>query len=379
MAPRAIFSSESVGAGHPDKLADQISDSVLDACLKSDPYSRVACESCITTNFALVFGEITTEAQLDIPEIVRGVAQEVGYNSEQSGLDWRKMEVMSKLDQQSPDIKRGVDKDGAGDQGMMFGFACSESKELMPAPLMYAHALMMRGFEIQQEAENAWMGPDAKCQIGMEYERYQPLRVHTVVFSQQHSADTSLDWVRDFITNQIIKPTLAESGYLDEHTQYIINPAGPFTTGGPHADAGLTGRKIIADSYGGAAHHGGGAFSGKDPTKVDRSAAYMARKIAKNVVAAQLATRCELQISYAIGIPQPTSIALETFGTEKVEVAAIVKAIEELFDLSPAGIIKELDLRRPIYRPTAYFGHFGRPQFPWEKCDKVEALQRAIR
>ena len=375
---RYLFSSESVSNGHPDKLADQISDTILDSCLTTNPLSRVACECCVGADFTLVCGEISPEPQFDIAQLAKEVAQEVGY-AHQWGLDWQKMQLYNQLKPQSPDIRQGVDLGGAGDQGMMFGFACSESPELMPAPLIYAHKLMMRSAELRRKPENSWMGPDGKCQVTVEYEGYRPLRIPTVVFSQQHSSTISNKDIQDFITDHIIKPTLAESGLLEKHSQFLINRTGRFVSGGPQADVGLTGRKIIVDSYGGAARHGGGACSGKDPTKVDRSAAYMARKAAKNVVAAGLAKRCEIQLSYAIGEPKPVAISLQTFNTEQVEIAVLERAIKEVFDFSVEAIIQALNLRRPIYRATASFGHFGRSQFSWEACDKAEALQRAIR
>ncbi len=377
-ASRYLFSSESVSNGHPDKLADQISDTILDSCLTADPLSRVACECCVGADFALVCGEISPQPQFDVAQLAKGVVQEVGY-ANQWGLDWQKMQIYNQLRPQSSDISQGVDLGGAGDQGMMFGFACSESPELMPAPLIYAHKLMMRSAELRRKTENSWMGPDGKCQVTVEYEGYRPLRISTVVFSQQHNSAISNRDIQDFIVDQIIKPTLAESGLLERQSQFLINRTGRFVSGGPQADVGLTGRKIIVDSYGGASRHGGGACSGKDPTKVDRSAAYMARKAAKNVVAAGLAERCEIQLSYAIGEPEPVAISLQTFNTEQVEIALLERALQEVFDFSVEAIIQALDLRRPIYRATASFGHFGRPQFSWEQCDKVEALQRSIR
>ena len=381
MSGHTLISSESVGSGHPDKIADQISDTVLDACLAVDPYSRVACESCIAGDFALVFGEITSKATLgtaEITDIVKAVVRDSGYTDKRVGLDYRTMEIVNKVQEQSPDIKMGVDKEGAGDQGMMYGFACSETTELMPAPIHYAHRLMLRASELREQPGGRWMGPDGKCQVTVEYEQTRPVRIHTVVFSQQHSEDISQADIKNAVVQDIITPVLSESGLLDKNTLLLINPTGRFVLGGPCSDSGLTGRKIIADTYGGVGRHGGGAFSGKDPTKVDRSAAYITRKIAKNIVAAGLATRCEIQASYAIGVSEPVSMSLQTFGTETVNIDALHAAVHKVFDLSPAAIIEELNLRRPIYRPTATFGHFGRSQFPWEACNKVEALRRAL-
>ena len=385
---RYLFTSESVGEGHPDKLCDQISDAVLDACLASDPSSHVACETFASAGMVLIGGEITTEDYVPIDEIARNVAREIGYTDPDFGLDYKSMAVMNMIHSQSPDINQGVvgkglkeyeGQQGAGDQGMMFGFACSETPELMPAPIMYSHTLLRKATELRKNKTLPWLRPDAKSQVTIEYDGHKPTRIDTVVISHQHNPDVSDKDIKEGIIEQIIKPVLTPTGLLDENTKYFINPTGRFVIGGPFGDTGLTGRKIIVDTYGGMGRHGGGAFSGKDPSKVDRSAAYMARYIAKNVVASGLAERCEVQLAYAIGVPFPVSIMVDTFGTGKVEDFAISEAVKKVFDCSPAGIIKTLDLLKPVYSKTASYGHFGRNEFTWEKTDKVEELKNAIK
>ncbi len=381
---RYLFTSESVSEGHPDKLADQVSDAVLDACLSGDPQSRVACETFTTTGMVLVGGEITTETYVDIQEIARGVAKSIGYDKPEYGLDYESMAVISTIHSQSPDISQGVSgtglfegEQGAGDQGMMFGFACSETEELMPAPISWAHKILRHAADVRKNGKLTWLRPDSKSQVTVEYKGHTPKRIDTVVVSHQHDENIGYEELKKEIIAKIIKPVLEPTGLLSDDTKYFINPTGRFVIGGPHGDAGLTGRKIIVDTYGGMGRHGGGAFSGKDPSKVDRSAAYMARYVAKNVVAAGLCERCEVQLSYAIGVPYPVSVMVDAFGTEKVEVAKIEKAINEVFDLKPAGIVTTLDLLKPIYQKTAAYGHFGRSEFPWEKTDKVQDLKTA--
>ena len=385
---RYLFTSESVGEGHPDKLCDQISDAVLDACLASDPTSHVACETFASAGMVLIGGEITTDDYVPIDEIARNVAREIGYTDPDFGLDYKSMAVMNMIHSQSPDINQGVvgkglkeyeGQQGAGDQGMMFGFACSETPELMPAPIMYSHTLLRKATELRKNKTLPWLRPDAKSQVTIEYEGHKPVRIDTVVISHQHNPDVSDKDIKEGIIEQIIKPVLTPTGLLDKDTKYFINPTGRFVIGGPFGDTGLTGRKIIVDTYGGMGRHGGGAFSGKDPSKVDRSAAYMARYIAKNVVASGLAERCEVQLAYAIGVPFPVSIMVDTFGTGKASDFAISEAVKEVFDCSPAGIIKTLDLLKPVYSKTASYGHFGRNEFTWEKTDKVEELKNAIK
>ena len=385
---RYLFTSESVGEGHPDKLCDQISDAVLDACLANDASSHVACETFASAGMVLIGGEITTNDYIPIDEIARNVAREIGYTDPDFGLDYKSMAVMNMIHSQSPDINQGVvgkglkeyeGQQGAGDQGMMFGFACSETPELMPAPIMYSHTLLRKATELRKNKTLPWLRPDAKSQVTIEYEGHKPVRIDTVVISHQHNPDVSDRDIKDGIIEQIIKPVLTPTGLLDKDTKYFINPTGRFVIGGPFGDTGLTGRKIIVDTYGGMGRHGGGAFSGKDPSKVDRSAAYMARYIAKNVVASGLAERCEVQLAYAIGVPFPVSIMVDTFGTGKVSDFAISEAVKEIFDCSPAGIIKTLDLLKPVYSKTASYGHFGRNEFTWEKTDKVEELKNAIK
>jgi S-adenosylmethionine synthetase len=392
---RRLFTSESVTEGHPDKIADQISDAVLDAIIAKDPYARVACETSVTTGLVLVIGEITTNCYVDIPKIVRDTIREIGYTRAKYGFDCDTCSVLTSIDEQSPDIAQGVDKAleakigdlsdagieaiGAGDQGMMFGYATNETPEYMPLPISLAHKLTKRLSEARKSRELAYLRPDGKSQVTVEYENSKPVRVDTVVISTQHRPDISLNNIRQDVIEKIIKPVIP-SGFLDENTRYLVNPTGRFVIGGPQGDAGLTGRKIIVDTYGGFARHGGGAFSGKDPTKVDRSAAYAARYVAKNIVAAGLADRCEIQLAYAIGVAQPVSIMVDTFGTGKICEETMVQLIKENFDLRPAGIIKNLDLRRPIYRQLAAYGHFGRTDIdvPWERLDKVELLSSAL-
>jgi S-adenosylmethionine synthetase len=382
---RHLFTSESVSEGHPDKLADQVSDAVLDACLAEDPQSRVACETFTTTGMILVGGELTTHAYVDLQEIARGVARRIGYDNPEFGLDYNSMSVMNVIHAQSPDISQGVSgeglykgQQGAGDQGMMFGFACRETPELMPAPIMFAHNLLRKAAELRKSGGISWLRPDAKSQVTILYEGHKPVGIDTVVLSHQHDGDVTYDRLKEELLAKIIRPVLEPTGLLSKDTRYFINPTGRFVIGGPHGDSGLTGRKIIVDTYGGMGRHGGGAFSGKDATKVDRSAAYMARYAAKNIVSAGLAERCEIQLSYAIGVPFPVSVMVETFGTGTVSEQRIEKAVAEVFDLTPAGIIETLGLRRPIFAQTAAYGHFGREGFPWEATDKVEALKKAV-
>ncbi|ULQ58549.1 methionine adenosyltransferase [Brucepastera parasyntrophica] len=385
---RHFFTSESVGEGHPDKLCDQISDAILDACLRDDPASHVACETYASTALVLIGGEITTSTFVDVLGVARNIARDIGYTDSEYGLDYNSMAVLNMIHAQSPDINQGVSgtglqefkgMQGAGDQGMMFGFACTETPELMPAPIMFAHALLREAAALRKTKKLEWLRPDAKSQVTVEYEGHRPLRIDTVVISHQHDDDIPYETIRESLIGQIIKPVLEPSGLLDEKTKFFINPTGRFVIGGPFGDTGLTGRKIIVDTYGGMGRHGGGAFSGKDPSKVDRSAAYMARYVAKNIVAAGFAERCEIQVAYAIGVPYPVSVMVDTFGTGTIEEEAITAAVTEVFDLSPAGIIKKLDLCRPIYQETAAYGHFGRSQFPWEKTDMAEALKKAVK
>ena len=385
---RYLFTSESVSEGHPDKLCDQISDAILDACLKDDPESHVACETFASTGLVLVGGEITTSTYVDVQEIARNIARNIGYTDADFGLDCDSMAVLNTIHSQSPDINQGVvgkglnefeGQQGAGDQGMMFGFACNETPELMPAPIMYSHKILRNAAKLRKNKVMDFLRPDAKSQVTVEYEGNKPVRIDTVVVSHQHSPEISYEQIREEIIGKIIKPVLEPTGLLDEKTKYFINPTGRFVVGGPFGDTGLTGRKIIVDTYGGMGRHGGGAFSGKDPSKVDRSGAYMARYIEKNIVAAGLAERCEVQLAYAIGVPFPVSVMVQTFGTGAVADSVIADAVKEVFDCTPAGIIKTLDLKKPVYLPTAAYGHFGRSEFSWEKTDKIDALKKAIK
>jgi len=384
---RYFFTSESVSEGHPDKLCDQVSDAVLDACLKDDPASRVACETFSSTSLVLVGGEITTETFVDVQKIVRDVVREIGYTNPDYGLDCNSMAVLNMIHSQSPDISQGVSgtglekykgRQGAGDQGMMFGFACNETKELMPLPITLAHDVLLQATKLRKNKTVEWLRPDSKSQVTVEYEGHKPVRIDAIVVSHQHDPGVTHKQIEATIIEEVVKPVLEPTGLLDGKTSYYINPTGRFVVGGPFGDTGLTGRKIIVDTYGGMGRHGGGAFSGKDPTKVDRSAAYAARYVAKNVVAAGLADRCEVQVAYAIGVPFPVSVMVETFGTGKACEQRIGEAIKQVFDLSPSGIIDTFDLRRPIYNKTASYGHFGRADFPWEKTDKTEALKKAV-
>ena len=393
---KLLFTSESVTEGHPDKMCDAISDAILDACMEQDPMSRVACEAASCTGFVLVTGEITTKAQLDIPSIVRKTVNEIGYNDAKTGFDGHTCAVMVALDQQSPDIAMGVDKAleakenkmsdeqleaiGAGDQGMMFGYATNETPELMPYPISLAHKLALQLTKVRKDGTLAYLRPDGKTQVSVEYdENGKPKRLEAVVLSTQHDEDVTQEQIHEDIKKYVFNPILPQE-MIDAETKFFINPTRRFVIGGPHGDAGLTGRKIIVDTYGGYARHGGGAFSGKDCTKVDRSAAYAARYVAKNIVAAGLAEKCEIQLSYAIGVAQPTSVMVDTFGTGKVSDEKLVEIVRENFDLRPAGIIKMLDLRRPIYRGTAAYGHFGRTDLdlPWEATDKAENLKKYL-
>ncbi len=374
-----LFTSESVSEGHPDKVADQISDAILDAILKQDKHARVACETLVKTGMALVAGEITTSAWVDIEELVRKVITDIGYNDAMLGFDGHSCSVLNAIGKQSPDIAMGVDRgaenQGAGDQGLMFGYACNETDVLMPAPITYAHRLMHRQAHVRKTKELLWLRPDAKSQVTFIYQDNRPVAIDTIVISTQHDDSISHEDLQEAVIEHIIKPVIPEH-YLTKNTKYFINPTGRFVIGGPQGDCGLTGRKIIVDSYGGMARHGGGAFSGKDPSKVDRSAAYMGRYVAKNIVAAGLADRCEIQVSYAIGVAEPTSVYIETFGTAKIPEDEIAKLVLTHFDLRPHAIIKTLDLLRPIYQKTAAYGHFGReePEFNWEKTDKAARL-----
>ena len=385
MTHNFLFSSESVSEGHPDKVADQISDGILDALLSQDSKSRVACETMITTGMVVIAGEITTNAVVDYQQVVRDVIQEIGYNSSDMGFDYRSCAVLVGLDKQSVDIAHGVNEgegldldQGAGDQGLMFGYACNETPVLMPAPIHYAHRLMERQALVRKNGQLPWLRPDAKSQVTIRYEENQPVSIDAVVISTQHTPEVAHATLREAIIEEVVKPVLPAE-LLDANVVYHINPTGRFVIGGPVGDCGLTGRKIIVDTYGGAGHHGGGAFSGKDPSKVDRSSAYMGRYVAKNIVAAGLATRCEVQIAYAIGVAKPVSMMVNTFGTGRVSDDRIGQLVSEHFDLRPKAIIQELNLLRPIYLQTAAYGHFGRelPEITWEKTDKAEALKAA--
>jgi S-adenosylmethionine synthetase len=383
MSDSFLFTSESVSEGHPDKIADQISDAILDAIIAEDPQARVACETMVKTGVAIVAGEITTSAWVDIEDIVRNTVLEIGYNSSAMGFDGASCSVLNAIGKQSPDIAMGVDRataeeQGAGDQGLMFGYATNETDVLMPAPITYAHRLVKRQSEVRKDGTLPWLRPDAKSQVTFVYENNKPVAIDAVVLSSQHDPDVTMDHLREGVMEEIIKPILPAE-LLGANTKYHINPTGRFEIGGPMGDCGLTGRKIIVDTYGGSARHGGGAFSGKDPSKVDRSAAYAARYVAKNIVAAGLAERCEIQVSYAIGVAEPTSISVQTFGTGKLSDTEMTRLIRDNFDLRPYGILEMLDLIRPIYKPTAAYGHFGREDIDlsWERTDKAEALRNA--
>jgi S-adenosylmethionine synthetase len=380
-----LFTSEAVSMGHPDKLADQISDGVLDAMFAQDPMSRVACETMVTTGLCVIAGEVTTKATVDLQQVVREVVRDVGYTEAEMGISADHCAVLVAIHEQSPDIAMGVNDDlatgkdvGAGDQGLMFGYACNDTPELMPLPIALSHRILNRLTEARQKGEVKWLRPDSKSQVTVEYDGHTPIRIDTVVVSTQHSPEVTNPEIRKFIIEKVIKPELPEELAGDDIV-YHINPTGRFVVGGPHGDCGLTGRKIIVDTYGGWGRHGGGAFSGKDPTKVDRSAAYMARYVAKNIVASGLADRCEVQLAYAIGVSEPVSVYVDTEGTGRIDDARICELVREIFPLTPSGIIKHLDLRRPIYRKTAAGGHFGRnePEFTWEKTDKAKQLAKA--
>jgi S-adenosylmethionine synthetase len=379
-----LFTSESVTEGHPDKVADQISDAILDAILAQDPKSRVACETLVTTGMAMIAGEITTNARIDYPNIVRQTIKEIGYGDSAMGFDWETCAVLTSIDRQSPDISQGVTEgegmfkeQGAGDQGLMFGYACNETPELMPMPIIFAHKLTKRLAEVRKSGMLPFLRPDGKSQVSIQYINDKPIRVDTVVVSSQHAPDVTYDVIKESIVEEVVKKVIPAE-LLDERTKYFINPTGRFVVGGPMGDCGLTGRKIIVDTYGGQGSHGGGAFSGKDPSKVDRSASYMARYVAKNIVAAGLADKCEVQVAYAIGVAEPVSVMVNTFGTGKISPNDIARIAREEFDLRPRAIIEQLDLLRPIYQKTAAYGHFGRelPEFHWEKKDRVESLRK---
>ncbi len=378
-----IFTSESVGEGHPDKICDQVSDAVLDEALRQDPASHVACESFTTTGLVMVGGEITTNGYIDLPAVVRGVLKSIGYTDPSYGIDFESCSVISTIQRQSPDIAQGVNgtglhhEMGAGDQGMMFGYACTETPSLMPAPINLAHRIMEAAAKARKDGSLPFLRPDGKCQVSVQYVNDKPSHVATVVLSHQHSEEVPYKELKEALIESVIRKAIPPE-FLDQRTIYHVNPTGRFVIGGPHGDTGLTGRKIIVDTYGGMSRHGGGAFSGKDPSKVDRSASYMARYVAKNVVAAGLCERCEVQVAYAIGIAKPVSLYVSTFGTGKVPDEKIEKAVSEVFDLTPQGIIKTLDLLKPIYRSTSNYGHFGREGFSWEKTDKVDAIKAKV-
>lgn len=381
MSEYSLFTSESVSEGHPDKMADQVSDAVLDAIIKEDPHARVAVETLVKTGMAVIAGEVRTNTYVDLEDIVRDVILDIGYDSSEVGFDGASCAVLNAIGKQSSDIAIGVDESdnkdlGAGDQGLMFGYATNETENYMPAPIFYSHRLVEQQARLRKDGTLPWLRPDAKSQVTLRYEHGQPVAVDAVVLSTQHSPDISLDDLRGAVLENIIKPVLPD-GWLHADTKFHINPTGNFVIGGPVGDCGLTGRKIIVDTYGGMARHGGGAFSGKDPSKVDRSAAYAGRYVAKNIVAAGLADKCEIQVSYAIGVAEPTSISINTFGTNKVDEEVIASLVREHFDLRPRGIIEMLDLRKPIYQPTAAYGHFGRDGFSWENTDKAAALKSA--
>ena len=380
-----LFTSESVSEGHPDKVADQISDAVLDSIFEQDTAARVACETLVNTGMVIISGEITTNAWVDLQDVVRKTVKDIGYNHSDMGFDWESCAVLTSIDKQSSDIAMGVDESGdheqgAGDQGIMFGYATNETKVLMPAPITYAHRLVHRQAEVRKNGTLPWLRPDAKSQVTLRYENFKPVGIEAVVLSTQHSPDIEYKNLKEAVMDEIILPVLPKD-LIHSGTKFHINPTGRFVIGGPVGDCGVTGRKIIVDTYGGAARHGGGAFSGKDPSKVDRSAAYAARYVAKNIVAAGLADRCEIQISYAIGVAEPTSIDIETFDTGKIEENKLIELVREHFDLRPRGLIKMLDLLRPIYTPTASYGHFGRENegFPWENTDMADTLKEALK
>ncbi len=383
MSRSFLFTSESVSEGHPDKVADQISDAVLDSLIEQDPTSRVACETLVNTGMVVISGEITTQGYADCPGIVRETLKRIGYNSSEMGFDYASCAVIVSLDKQSPDIAQGVDEgagldQGAGDQGLMFGYACSETDVLMPFPITYAHRLVRRQAEVRKQGSLPWLRPDAKSQVTVRYQDHRPVAVDTVVLSTQHAADVDHETVSEGVIEEIIRPVIPED-MLSRDTRILVNPTGRFVIGGPDGDCGLTGRKIIVDTYGGSAHHGGGAFSGKDPSKVDRSAAYAARYVAKNIVAAGLAERCEVQVAYAIGVARPVSLMVQTFGTGVISDESIEQLVLAHFDLRPKAIIRDLDLLRPIYTQSAAYGHFGRtePEFTWERTDRAEVLRQA--
>ena len=380
MPETRLFTSESVTEGHPDKIADQISDAVLDAMLSEDPRSRVACEVLVTTGMALVSGEITSTAQVQVTDLVRRVLREIGYTRAEYGIDADTCAILTAIDRQSPDIKAAVDREGAGDQGLMFGYACRQTRSLMPMPIVLAHRLTRRLSVVRRDGTLAYLRPDGKSQVTVEYEGRRPVRVHTVVLSAQHDPEVTLERIRADLVEHVVKPVLATEDIDTAKVQYFINPSDRFVTGGPQGDCGLTGRKIIVDTYGGWSRHGGGAFSGKDPSKVDRSASYAARHIAKHVVAAGWADEAEVQLAYAIGVAEPVSVLVETFGTAKVDEDRIARAVRATFPLTPRGMIESLDLRQPLYRKTAAYGHFGREDegFTWERLDRLEPLKSRV-
>jgi S-adenosylmethionine synthetase len=375
-----LFTSESVTEGHPDKIADQISDHVLDKIIEQDKKARVACETMVTTGMAIIAGEITTEAYVELPEVVRETIKDIGYNNSSMGFDWETCAVISSIDKQSPDIAMGVDTGGAGDQGLMFGFACKDTPSLMPMPIFLAHGLTQRLAHVRKSGKLAWLRPDGKSQVTVEYIEGKPEKVHTVVIAAQHDPDVGKDTLKEAIIEEVIKNVIPE-GMLDKKTKFFINTTGRFVVGGPLGDCGLTGRKIIMDTYGGFGYHGGGAFSGKDPSKVDRSASYMCRYIAKNIVAAGLAERCEIQVAYTIGRAEPVSVQVVSYKTGAVSSTELTEIVKKEFDLRPKAIIDKLDLRRPIYRKTCNYGHFGRnlPEFTWERTDMAETLKKAVK